>query len=67
MFNFNIIYYYYSDESKINPPFIGSDGILIPLRNNAAGKETGLKLIMSNMSNQFFPNDDRRRGYNVSK
>ncbi|XP_060844346.1 pickpocket protein 19-like [Rhopalosiphum padi] len=54
-----------NDESKINPPFIGSDGILIPLRNNAAGKETGLKLIMSNMSNQFFPNDDRRRGYNV--
>jgi len=58
--------FYYSDKSNINPPFDGPDGILIPLRNNAAGKNTGLKLIMSNMSNEFFPTDNRRRGFNVS-
>jgi len=63
---YNIIYYF-SDQSKINLPFIGSDEILIPLRNNAAGKGTGLSLIMNNMSKNFFPNDNRRRGFNVSK
>ncbi|KAL5237348.1 hypothetical protein ACI65C_004758 [Semiaphis heraclei] len=47
-----------NDVSNINPPFDGPDGILIPLRNNAAGKNTGLKLIMSNMSNEFFPTDN---------
>ncbi|XP_025198205.1 pickpocket protein 19-like [Melanaphis sacchari] len=54
-----------NDENKINPLFIESDGMLVPLRNNAAGKDTGLKLIMSNMSNKFFPDDSRRRGFNV--
>ncbi|XP_022166699.1 sodium channel protein Nach-like isoform X2 [Myzus persicae] len=54
-----------SNESNFNPPFVGSDGVLIPLRNNAAGKETGLKLIMSNMSHEFFPTDNRRRGFYV--
>ncbi|KAF0757667.1 pickpocket protein 19-like, partial [Aphis craccivora] len=53
-----------NDQSQINPPLIGSDGVLIPLRNNAAGKGTGLSLIMSNMSDSFFPNDNRRRGFN---
>ncbi|XP_015371445.1 PREDICTED: pickpocket protein 19-like [Diuraphis noxia] len=54
-----------NNESNIHPPFDGRDGILIPLRNNAAGKHTGLKLIMKNMSNEFFPTDYRRRGFNV--
>ncbi|XP_029341727.1 pickpocket protein 19-like isoform X2 [Acyrthosiphon pisum] len=52
-----------TDYNNINPPFVGPDGILIPLRNNVAGKETGLKLIMSNMSSEFFPTDNRRRGF----
>ncbi|KAL4103731.1 hypothetical protein QTP88_019075 [Uroleucon formosanum] len=54
-----------NNEININPPFVGPDGILIPLRNNAAGTDTGLKLIMNNMSSEYFPTDNRRRGFNV--
>lgn len=75
-----IIYYHFTDiilllmisvvqlysDSKINPPLMGPNGVLIPLRNNAAGKGTGLKVVMNNMSDEFFPNDNRRRGFNVS-
>lgn len=50
----------------MNPPLLGPKGTLIPLRNNAAGKGTGLKVVMHNMSDEYFPNDFRRRGYNVS-
>lgn len=42
------------------------NGELIPLRNNAAGQGTGLKLVLNNLSDEFFPGDNRRRGYNVS-
>lgn len=45
---------------------MGQKGELIPLRNNAAGEGSGLKVLMYNMSDEFFPNDERRRGYNVS-
>lgn len=53
--------------SDRNPPLNGPEGKLIPLRNNAAGKNTGFKVIMHNLSDEFFPEDKRRRGYNVSK
>ncbi|VVC38399.1 Epithelial sodium channel [Cinara cedri] len=53
------------NDSEINPPLARLDGTLIPLRNNAASKGTGLKVILNDMNEEFFPGDSRRRGFNV--
>lgn len=49
----------------INPPMDGPNGQLIPLRNNAAGKMTGLEIITRSLNTEYFPQDIRSKGFNV--
>lgn len=44
----------------------GPNGMLIPLRNNAAGKMSGIELILRSLSDEYFPQDKRSKGFNVS-
>lgn len=44
---------------------VGPDDTLIPLRNNAAGKMTGLELILKSLITEYFPVDTRSKGFNV--
>lgn len=59
-----IVLLFFSD-SKFNPPIAKPNGKLIPLKNNVAGKMTGLELIMKSLITEYFPNDKRSKGYNV--
>lgn len=43
----------------------GLNGGLIPLRNNAAGKMTGLEVILNNLITEYFPIDKQYKGFNV--
>eukprot|EP00102_Acyrthosiphon_pisum_P018863 XP_016656073.1 PREDICTED: uncharacterized protein LOC107882350 [Acyrthosiphon pisum] len=52
-------------DSEYNPPIAKPDGGLMPLRNNVAGKMTGLELIMKSLITEYFPEDKRSKGYNV--
>lgn len=61
-----ILVYYFS-ESDIKPPMLGSDGNLIPLRNNAAGMMSGFEVILKGLISEYFPRDKRSKGYNVSQ
>ncbi|XP_050426692.1 pickpocket protein 11-like [Adelges cooleyi] len=54
-----------TDDSERNPPLIGSDGELVPLRNNAAGKMSGIELVLRNMEDEHFPKDRKLKGYNI--
>ncbi|XP_016656092.2 pickpocket protein 11-like [Acyrthosiphon pisum] len=52
-------------DSEYNPPIAKPDGGLMPLRNNVAGKMTGLELIMKSLITEYFPEDKRSKGYNI--
>lgn len=52
-------------DSEYNPPITKPDGSLMPLRNNVAGKMTGLELILKSLITEYFPSDKRSKGYNV--
>lgn len=56
---------YVFSDSEFNPPIAKPNGKLIPLKNNVAGKMTGLELIMKSLITEYFPNDKRFKGYNV--
>jgi hypothetical protein len=43
----------------------GPNDMLIPLRNNAAGKMTGLELILKSLITEYSPVDTRSKGFNV--
>lgn len=51
-------------DNEINPPMTGPNDMLIPLRNNAAGKMTGLEVLLKDI-NEYFPNNMQAKGYNV--
>lgn len=55
-----------NSDGIYDPTSAGPKRTPIPLRNNAAGKGTGLKVVMNNMSDEYFPGDKRSRGFNVS-
>lgn len=55
----------HNSDNRFNPPMDGPDGLLIPLRNNAAGKMTGLEVITKSLITEYFPKDRRSKGYNV--
>lgn len=44
----------------------GPNGMLIPLKNNAAGKMTGLEVVLRSLVSEYFPRDTRSKGFNVS-
>ncbi|XP_027847543.2 sodium channel protein Nach-like [Aphis gossypii] len=54
-----------ANDSEFNPPIAKPNGKLIPLKNNVAGKMTGLELIMKSLITEYFPNDKRFKGYNI--
>ncbi|XP_022177700.1 sodium channel protein Nach-like [Myzus persicae] len=54
-----------TNDSDYNPPIAKPNGSLMPLRNNVAGKMTGLELIMKSLITEYFPNDKRSKGYNI--
>lgn len=43
----------------------GPSNTLIPLRNNAAGKMTGLEVFLRNLITEYFPQETRSKGFNV--
>lgn len=45
---------------------IGPHDTLIPLRNNAAGKMTGLEVLIKDIDDHF-PNNAHAKGYNVRR
>lgn len=45
----------------------GPNGMLIPLKNNAAGKMTGVEFILRSLTNEYFPQDKRSKGFNVRR
>jgi len=52
-------------DSKINPPTIEPNGVMVPLRNNAAGKMSGFEVILKSLITEYFPIDQRTKGFNV--
>ncbi|XP_026816067.1 sodium channel protein Nach-like [Rhopalosiphum maidis] len=54
-----------ANDSEFNPPIAKPNGKLLPLKNNVAGKMTGLELIMKSLITEYFPNDKRSKGYNI--
>lgn len=64
MMNSNNNFVFLFSDNEINPPMIGPDDMLIPLRNNAAGKMTGLEVLLRDI-NEYFPNNMQAKGYNV--
>ncbi|XP_025421820.1 sodium channel protein Nach-like [Sipha flava] len=53
------------NDSEFNPPVAGPNDMLIPLRNNAAGKMTGLELILKSLITEYSPVDTRSKGFNI--
>lgn len=60
-----IIFLFKFSDNMINPPMTGPNGLLIPLRNNAAGKMTGFEVITRSLITEYFPQDIRTKGFNV--
>ncbi|VVC39027.1 Hypothetical protein CINCED_3A015755, partial [Cinara cedri] len=54
-----------TNDSDINPPIAGPNGMLIPLRNNAAGMMTGFEVILKSLITEYFPKDKRSKGFNI--
>lgn len=60
-----LLYHAFFRDSENKPPMAGPNKKLVPLRNNAAGKMSGLEVILKNLNLQYFPIDNRGKGYNV--
>lgn len=63
--NYSLLFHYVYSDSELNPPMEEPDGTLTPLRNNAAGKMSGFEVILNTLFHEYFPDDNRDKGYNV--